>query len=69
MGAGLAEILLPLAYHHTWESDDMTHKYQGVEPKLHPSVYLAPGAQVIGDVSIGEDSSVQYRAEQAGEPS
>ncbi|GFR36903.1 gamma carbonic anhydrase family protein [Insulibacter thermoxylanivorax] len=40
----------------------MTHKYQGVEPKLHPSVYLAPGAQVIGDVSIGEDSSVWFNA-------
>jgi carbonic anhydrase/acetyltransferase-like protein (isoleucine patch superfamily) len=34
--------------------------FQGVSPKLHPSVFLADGACVIGDVEIGEDSSVWY---------
>lgn len=34
--------------------------FQGVHPRLHPSVFLADGAQVIGDVQIGEDSSVWY---------
>jgi carbonic anhydrase/acetyltransferase-like protein (isoleucine patch superfamily) len=34
--------------------------FQGVKPRLHPSVFVADGAQVIGDVEIGEDSSVWY---------
>jgi carbonic anhydrase/acetyltransferase-like protein (isoleucine patch superfamily) len=34
--------------------------FQGVTPRLHPSVFVADGAQVIGDVEIGEDSSVWY---------
>ena len=29
-------------------------------PRLHPSVFVAEGAQVMGDVEIGEDSSVWY---------
>jgi carbonic anhydrase/acetyltransferase-like protein (isoleucine patch superfamily) len=36
--------------------------FQGVSPKLHPSVFVAEGAHVIGDVEIGEDSSVWYNA-------
>lgn len=34
--------------------------FQGVHPRLHPSVFVAHGAQIIGDVEIGEDSSVWY---------
>src|SRR5277367_1770027 len=34
--------------------------FQGVTPRLHPSVFVADGAHVIGDVEIGEDSSVWY---------
>lgn len=34
--------------------------YAGAEPRLHESVWIAPGAAVIGDVEIGEDSSVFY---------
>ena len=33
---------------------------RGVTPRLHPSVFVAEGAQVMGDVEIGEDSSVWY---------
>ncbi|MFH1722661.1 MAG: gamma carbonic anhydrase family protein [Candidatus Altiarchaeota archaeon] len=29
---------------------------------IHPSVYLAPGAQVIGKVAIGKDSSIWHNA-------
>jgi carbonic anhydrase/acetyltransferase-like protein (isoleucine patch superfamily) len=36
--------------------------FQGVNPRLHPSVFVADGAQVIGDVEIGEDSSVWYNS-------
>jgi carbonic anhydrase/acetyltransferase-like protein (isoleucine patch superfamily) len=36
--------------------------FQGTSPRLHPSVLVADGAQVIGDVEIGEDSSVWYNS-------
>jgi len=32
--------------------------FRGVGPSLHPSVLIAPGAMVIGGVTIGENSSV-----------
>ena len=32
--------------------------YKGLLPKIHHSVYLAPGSIIIGDVEIGEGSSV-----------
>ena len=38
----------------------MIRAFQGITPRLHPSVFVAEGAQVIGDVEIGEDSSVWY---------
>ena len=31
-------------------------------PKLHKSVYIAPGAQIVGDVTIEENASVWYNA-------
>lgn len=34
--------------------------YQDVSPKIHSSVFLASGVKVIGDVTIGENSSVWY---------
>jgi carbonic anhydrase/acetyltransferase-like protein (isoleucine patch superfamily) len=37
-----------------------TRAFQGVNPRLHPSVFLADGSRVIGDVEIGEESSVWY---------
>jgi len=36
--------------------------YAGVLPKLHPSVFVAEGARVIGDVEIEKDSSVWFNA-------
>jgi carbonic anhydrase/acetyltransferase-like protein (isoleucine patch superfamily) len=36
--------------------------YRGISPRLADSVYLAPTAAVVGDVEIGEDSSVWYGA-------
>ncbi|ANT65743.1 MULTISPECIES: gamma carbonic anhydrase family protein [Prosthecochloris] len=36
--------------------------YKGVYPRIHESVFLAEGACVIGDVEIGEDSSVWFNA-------
>ncbi len=34
--------------------------YNGKMPKIHDSVFIAEGAQVIGDVTIGEGSSIWY---------
>ena len=34
--------------------------YNGIVPKVHESVFIAEGAQVIGDVTIGEGSSIWY---------
>jgi gamma-carbonic anhydrase len=36
--------------------------FQGVWPRLSPSVFLADGARVIGDVEMGADSSVWFNA-------
>lgn len=42
--------------------EDKLFPYDNLFPKLHPSVFLAPGVKVIGDVEIGEGSSVWYNA-------
>ncbi len=36
------------------------HPYQGILPKIADDAFIAPGAQVIGDVEIGAGSSVWY---------
>jgi len=33
----------------------------GVRPQIHPNAFLAPGVVVIGDVLIGDSSSVWYQ--------
>ena len=39
---------------------EMIKSYQGHDPQLHETVYIAHGAWVIGRVAMGEDSSVFY---------
>ena len=39
---------------------EVIHAYRGRMPKLHPSVFAAASAEIIGDVSIGKDSSVWF---------
>jgi carbonic anhydrase/acetyltransferase-like protein (isoleucine patch superfamily) len=36
--------------------------FKRIEPDLHDSVYLAPGACVIGDVVVGKNSSIWFGA-------
>ena len=36
--------------------------YEGITPDVHPSVYVAPGAMIIGDVTIGEESSIWFNS-------
>jgi gamma-carbonic anhydrase len=38
----------------------MLHEYMGKWPKLGNRVYVAEGAQIVGDVDIGDHSSVWY---------
>jgi carbonic anhydrase/acetyltransferase-like protein (isoleucine patch superfamily) len=40
----------------------MIMPFAGKTPKLHPSVFVAPGAHIIGDVVIGKRSSVWFTA-------
>ena len=40
----------------------MIHPYRDVVPKVHPSVWVADSAHVIGDVELGEDASVWFGA-------
>lgn len=37
-------------------------EYQGKRPAIHPSVYVAKGAVINGDVKIGEGASVWFNA-------
>jgi len=34
--------------------------YKGIFPRIHPSAYLSENVYVIGDVEIGEDSSIWF---------
>lgn len=36
------------------------HPFQGKSPVIDPTAFIAPGAQVIGDVEIGPRSSIWY---------
>ena len=36
--------------------------YKGKTPNVHDSVFIAPGAYLIGDVTIGKESSVWFNA-------
>lgn len=40
----------------------MILSYRGISPKIHESCFVAESASVVGDVTIGEDSSVWYGA-------
>jgi carbonic anhydrase/acetyltransferase-like protein (isoleucine patch superfamily) len=40
----------------------MLRSYQGIAPRIHESCYIDESAQIIGDVEIGENSSVWMNA-------
>ncbi len=40
----------------------MIYTYKDIAPKLPKSVFVAPNAAIIGDVEIGEDSSVWFNS-------
>jgi carbonic anhydrase/acetyltransferase-like protein (isoleucine patch superfamily) len=41
---------------------NMMHPYKKRYPHTDPTVFLAPGVQLIGDVTIGEQASIWYNA-------
>ena len=40
----------------------MIRPFNGIEPKIHESAYVTDDAIIVGDVEIGEDSSVWFGA-------
>ena len=42
--------------------DERMARYRDARPSLHPSAFIAPGAVLVGDVTLEEDSSVWYGA-------
>jgi len=47
----------------------MIHSFQGKKPRIHKSVFVAPSAEIIGDVEVGENSSVWFNAVIRGDES
>ena len=45
----------------------MIRSYRGILPKVAPSAYIDPSAQVIGDVVVGERSSIWPNATVRGD--
>ena len=42
-------------------------RYESFSPQIHPSVFIAPSADVIGRVTLGEESSVWYHTTLRGD--
>ncbi len=42
-------------------------QFLGTQPRIHPTAFIAPGAAVIGDVTLGEEASVWYHAAARGD--
>jgi carbonic anhydrase/acetyltransferase-like protein (isoleucine patch superfamily) len=38
----------------------MNLSFKGIQPTIDSSVYIAPGAVIIGDVVIGRESSIWF---------
>ena len=45
----------------------MIRPFRGTHPQIHPTAYIEESAQIIGDVSVGEDSSIWFNATVRGD--
>jgi carbonic anhydrase/acetyltransferase-like protein (isoleucine patch superfamily) len=45
----------------------MIRPFQGKHPQIHPTAYIEESARIIGDVTIGEESSVWFNATVRGD--
>jgi carbonic anhydrase/acetyltransferase-like protein (isoleucine patch superfamily) len=61
-GMGTRAGFLPTRSGSLGKGDKLILEYGGKKPQLHPSVFLAPTGVVIGDVVLGESSSVWFGA-------
>ncbi len=43
------------------------HPFNGIMPKIDPTAWIAPGAQVQGDVEVGADSSIWFNTVARGD--
>ncbi len=41
--------------------DQRISRFFGAQPRLHPSAFVAPNATVLGDVELGDESSVWFQ--------
>jgi carbonic anhydrase/acetyltransferase-like protein (isoleucine patch superfamily) len=41
--------------------DERLQRYLGTTPRIHPTAFVAPGADLIGDVTLAEESSVWFQ--------
>lgn len=44
-------------------------RFAGVSPRIHPTVFVAPGAVVVGDVEVGEGAGIWFHAVVRGDVS
>lgn len=42
--------------------EERIERHLGVAPRVHPSAFIAPSADICGDVSVSQDASIWYRA-------
>ncbi|MGY3714546.1 gamma carbonic anhydrase family protein [Sutcliffiella cohnii] len=40
----------------------MLYNYNGKRPNVHETVFIAPGAHLVGDVTVGKESTVWFNA-------
>src|SRR6202789_2908597 len=40
---------------------ERTARYLGAQPVIHPTAFVAPGANIVGDVTLAEESSVWFQ--------
>ncbi|MCB1143955.1 MAG: gamma carbonic anhydrase family protein [Leptospiraceae bacterium] len=39
----------------------MLYRFRSIEPRIHSTAFIAPSAEIIGDVVIGEDTSIWFQ--------
>ena len=60
MTTSLDDPASPASRSRNFRNGDGLRPFGGVWPRVHRSAWLAPGSIVVGDVEIGEDSSIWY---------
>ncbi|MFW5696098.1 MAG: gamma carbonic anhydrase family protein, partial [Alkalispirochaeta sp.] len=48
--------------HDTWHSFGIVGPYTDVTPRIGTNVFIAPGAVVLGDITLADDVSIWYNS-------